>query len=79
MEPITAKLIEVAASNGFVALLLVAALLFSYWLVRYVLRINEEREDRYIKIIDTLTKEIKADLSDIKEDIKHLFRQGACD
>jgi hypothetical protein len=66
-------LFEQAGQVGFIAVLLVALGLATFYLIRWVLSTNNEREQRYIGVIETQAKglqnieEMRGDIKDIKQ------------
>jgi DNA polymerase III delta prime subunit len=64
-------LLDKAGETGFIAVLLVVILLSAFWLVRWVLSTNNEREKRYIDVIDTQAKGLQ-DIKEIRGDVKDI-------
>lgn len=62
-----------SVSDSIFLVLLIGLALGTWWIIRYVLTKNDERETRYVDVIDNLAKsvqkvdELSADVKDIKE------------
>lgn len=63
------RLLELAAGQGLWAALFVVLL---WW----VLRKNEEREQRYLSIIQTLSEDVKKRVENLERDFRRLFHRG---
>lgn len=80
VEETTTKALSM--SDSIFAVLLVGALLVCWKIIQYVLRKNDEREKRYMDVIDKQAealqnvKEMRDDVHEIKQ---HLFNKGGMD
>lgn len=65
-------------SDSIFVVLLIGLALGTWWIIRYVFTKNDEREKRYIEVIDTQARGLQK-IDDIKsdvEDIKHIILRG---
>lgn len=67
----TDKLMDAAAQQGFIAILLVAMGISMFFLIKWVLAKNDTREQRYITVIEEQAKAV-GKIDGIQEDVKQI-------